>query len=276
MSLTASCRSGIRQRGFVLLVVLWSVALLALIGTRLTGAGRTEAQIARNLLSAAMAEAAADGAIQEAVFRLLAPGDARWPADGLPRLVRVGAAVVEVRVVSESGKINPNRAPAAAIAALLHRLGMEESPAATLAAAIFDWRTPGQLASTGGTKAAQYRATGRAALPTGKPFESLGEIGAVLGMSPQLLDRLRPFLSVHNEAGIDPRYAAPAVRLALADIGVGLDQPGDDGLRAVTVTATAALSDGTRFARSSIVQLRAGDADRPWQVLSWTQAGAVP
>ena len=58
------------QRGIVLLVVLGVMALLALIGTRLTSTGRVETQIARNALAAAMAEAAADGAVHEAIFRL--------------------------------------------------------------------------------------------------------------------------------------------------------------------------------------------------------------
>ena len=49
------------QRGIVLLVVLGVMALLALIGTRLTSTGRVETQIARNALAAAMAEAAEIG-----------------------------------------------------------------------------------------------------------------------------------------------------------------------------------------------------------------------
>ncbi len=40
------------ERGFVLLLVLWTLALLALIGTQVTAAGRSEAQVATNLRAA--------------------------------------------------------------------------------------------------------------------------------------------------------------------------------------------------------------------------------
>lgn len=75
---------GGRDRGFALLIVLWAVVLLALLATRLMAAGRTELQLSANLRGAAEAEAAADGAVQEAMFHLLNPSDA-WRADGADR-----------------------------------------------------------------------------------------------------------------------------------------------------------------------------------------------
>jgi len=38
-----------RQRGFALLIVLWSMALLALLLTQVTATGRSETQLADNL-----------------------------------------------------------------------------------------------------------------------------------------------------------------------------------------------------------------------------------
>src|SRR5215831_8873131 len=72
-----------RQRGFALLIVLWSMALLALIGTRITAAGRAGAQLATNLRASAIAEAAADGAVFEALFHFMDSSDGHWPVDGL-------------------------------------------------------------------------------------------------------------------------------------------------------------------------------------------------
>lgn len=259
-----------RQRGFALLVVLWSVALLALIGTRLTGAARTEAQIARNQVSAATAELAADGAVRQALFQLLASGDARWPPDGMSRRLPIGNAIVDLRITSEGGKLNPNRVPAAVIAALMRRLGVPPDRADFVAGTIFDWRTPGALASAGGDKATQYRTAGRTVVPTGKPFESLDELVNVLGVTPALQALLTPFLSVHNETGIDPRFVAPPVRLALADLGIGLDQP-VEARQAVLVRAEAALPDGASFVRRAIARVNGAGAERPWQILVWDQ-----
>jgi len=257
-----------RQRGFALLVVLWSMALLALLGAQLTGTGRTEAQIARNLLSGASAEAAADGAVDEAIFHLLAPGEAHWPADGVARRWTIGNAAVEVRILSESGKINPNRAPIAVMAALLRRLGAAPRQADAVAAAIFDWRTPGLRASPNGAKAAEYRAAGRDDIPPGKPFESLDELGAVLGMTPALLTALRPYLSIYNEAGLDTRYAPPLIALALRDLGMDFDPP-SDARQTFAITATAALPDGASFRRLAIVRIHGVGDEHPWQILAW-------
>ena len=88
-----------RQRGFALLIVLWSLALLALIGTRLTAAGRTETQIAINLRANATAEALADGAVHEAIFHHIDRSERHWPADGLPRSLSVPGASIDVRIL---------------------------------------------------------------------------------------------------------------------------------------------------------------------------------
>ena len=47
------------QRGFALLIVLWTLPLLALLGTQLLATSRQDTQLARNLLDAAVLEAAA-------------------------------------------------------------------------------------------------------------------------------------------------------------------------------------------------------------------------
>ena len=146
-----------------------------------------------------------------------------------------------------------------------------EDEAGQVAAAIFDWRTPGQRASPGGAKAAEYRAAGRDVVPTGRPFESLDELGAVLGMTPALLAALRPSLSIYNEAGLDVRYAPPAVVLALADIGMEFDPP-TEARQAVTIVATAGLAEGARFRRQAVVRILGIADEHPWQILAWERA----
>lgn len=68
--------------GFALPVVLWTVALLALLTTRGAATGRTEAQLAGSLRDAVTADAMADGATHEAVFCFPAVGVGRLPAAG--------------------------------------------------------------------------------------------------------------------------------------------------------------------------------------------------
>ena len=263
-----------REGGFALLIVLWSLALLALLGTHVTATGRTETQLAANLRGAAAAEAAADGALYQAIFHLLDPSPRRWPADGVPREMALpGGAVAAVRIESERGKVNPNLAAAGHLQALLLRLGAEPRAAASLAAAILDWRTPGQRPRTNGAKEPQYRAAGRDYAPLGRPFESLDELGLVLGMTPELLARLTPFLSVYQGGDPDLGFAHPVVAQALADAassGQGTEVASEaDAAPVVVVTASAALPGGIRFTRQAHVRLGPGARGRAWQILTW-------
>jgi general secretion pathway protein K len=56
------------QRGFALLIVLWTMVLLALLVAQFTTTGRTEVQVATNLRANAATEAAADGAIYQTII----------------------------------------------------------------------------------------------------------------------------------------------------------------------------------------------------------------
>lgn len=252
------------QRGFALLIVLFSLGLLALIGTHITLAGRTEAQIARNLREAAAAEAAADGAIHEAVFRLRDGSPRRWVTDGLPRELAQPGVAITVWPGTPSGLLNPNSAPPALVAALLRQLGARPEAAAAIAAAMFDWRTPGPAAA----KAAPYIAAGSRYAPTGKPFADIDELAAVLGMTPELLSALRPYVSVHNYGPIDPLRAPPALARALAEAGVGQPALADNGPVAL-LRAEAVLPSGTSFVRRATVLLLPGPHGEPFRILAW-------
>src|SRR4051794_36524705 len=149
------------QAGFALLVVLWTLSLLALLGTQLVATGRGEAQLARNLVDAAALEAATDGAVQQAIFGLLERSERRWPADGTEHFIRLGRIVVAVRVDDEGGKVNPNIASDNLLQGLLLRVGAPPAVAASVAAAMIDWRTAGTQPSPLGAKAPQYVAAGR-------------------------------------------------------------------------------------------------------------------
>ncbi len=176
----AALRAG-RDRGFALLIVLWTLGLLSLIATQILASGRSETQLAANIRSNALAEAAADGAVNQSVLRLM---QGAWRPDGTPHVLRIAAAVVEVRMEDEARKINPNFAPPAVMAALLRTIGLDPARATSLAAAIADWRTRSVEPLPGGAKAAQYRAAGLPYGPALRPFENLDELGLVLGMRP--------------------------------------------------------------------------------------------
>ena len=75
-----------RERGFALLIVLWSLVLITLLTIQILASGRSALALAGNIRAAAAARAAADGAISEAVYHVLAYGPDHWAVDGAPRL----------------------------------------------------------------------------------------------------------------------------------------------------------------------------------------------
>ena len=265
---------GEQNRGFALLIVLWSMVLLALMTTRVTSAGRSELQLAANLRSAARVEAVADGLIYEAIFRLMsgttnlqaaAVGDRTTPVPG-------GRGVV--RVTSLAGRINPNTASESLLRALLRHLGLSHPAAATLAAAIMDWRTPGNRPRPGGAKAPQYAAAGYPYGPPGSPFETVEELGRVLGMAPDVLARLKPHLSVVYPGIPLPQMADKLVASTLEEAGDGLDGdeaadgPGADGVYA-RIGVQVTLDDGSAFSRRVDVWAGHGPQQGRYLVLRW-------
>ena len=72
------------DRGIVLLVVLWTLALLALMSAAITGTGRREAGLGIALRSAATARAGAEAALNETLYDLVT---GRRRVDGVTRRV---------------------------------------------------------------------------------------------------------------------------------------------------------------------------------------------
>jgi general secretion pathway protein K len=264
-----------QARGFALLIVLWTVALLALLGSHITAAARRAAALSLLLQDAARAEALADGLVQEALFHLLDPPPRGWKADGVRRVVRLGGGRAEVAVLDHSGRVNPALATPQVLAALLRLEGVAEQRAERLAAALVDWRTIGDTLTPGGAKAAQYRAAG---LPYGPPneyYRNPEELGLVLGMTPDVLERLAPHVSVWNTTPVDLSRADPVVAQAVQGAGGGVGQlpqvsEGQTPPTVVEIVAQVTLP-GARAMRRVVVRLIPGqlEAPQPWQILAW-------
>jgi general secretion pathway protein K len=266
-------RRNATQRGFALLIVLWTLGLLALLITGLLTAGRMQTRIAENIRGSANAEAAADGAVQQAIFLLLRDD---WPADSKPHALRIGTATAEVRAEDQAGKVNPNLSTVDVLASLLRQLGLDSPSARKLALAIIDWRSDSDISLAGGPKLALYRAAGLPYGTANRPFDTLEQLALVPGMTPQLFARLRPYMSVYQEGDAQ----SPATDTLAANAVAGA-QPNDGStggplnaimrVRVLEITATAATRDGALFTRRAIVRLNA-DAQpggAPWHILSW-------
>jgi general secretion pathway protein K len=251
-----------RSGGFALLIVLWTLVLIAFIVARMTASGRTEIRIAGNLVADAAAVAADEGAIYSAIFNQLDPNpDQRWPLNGPARELTIGSSRVMVQLEDEAGRINPSTASPVLLEALLRTTGSDPESAHRLAAAIGEWVGSAQAQRPKNAVLADYSAAGLDYGPPGEPLETLDELGRVLGMTPAVVAAIRPHLTLYGPAEPNPASADPVVAAALATIPQpsqalvpgGIQPPPD--LLLLRITATAFGPSNARVKRQAVVRV---------------------
>jgi len=117
-------------------------------------------------------------------------------------------------------------------------------------------------------KASQYQAAGLNYGPPGAPFESLSELGDVLGMTPALLQALAPHLTLYSDGDPEPALADPVVRAALRNLGASATASEAEA-RVVRITATAQRPNAASVTRRAIIQIGPSPNRRGWRVLMW-------
>jgi general secretion pathway protein K len=248
-----------RQRGFALLIVLWTVGFLALLGTQIVAAGRSDTRLADNLKQEAVLEAAADGAVADVMFSIMAARDPSIRPDGTVRELRVGQTPVLVRVQDEADRINLNTASGVLMRALVIEVGGAPAQADRIAAAVLDWRTAGTNPRPGGAKAGDYQAAGRSYGPPEAPFQSVEELADVLGMTPDLFERMRPHLTVLTDADPEMSTRDPVVARALSDAAGVADVAGEAQQMPPEVLRIDVTAIGMGAARYSLVVVASAD-----------------
>jgi general secretion pathway protein K len=268
---SAECR---RSGGFALIIVLWTLVLIGFIVAHLTASGRTEIRIAGNLVANSASQAAADGAIFEAIFNLSDPQpEQRWPVDGTPRQVAVGSSRVILKVEDEASWINPTTASPALLEALLRVTGSDPGTARRIATAISEWVGSTPVPGQQDALLAEYRAAGLDYGPPSGPFETLGELGRVLGMTPAVLMAIRPHLTLFGPPEPTPATTDPVVAAALAlssptgQPAVQASQTPPDALT-VRITALASGPGNARVTRTAVVRTGA-TLPQGYAVLAW-------
>jgi general secretion pathway protein K len=294
----------IGQRGVAFVVVLWLLALLAILLGSFALLSRSESLQARHYHDATRARYYAEAGIAHAAYALAFPDQAlRWMPDGRPYAVAYREAELDIRITDESGKIDINAADDVLLTAFFQVMGLELLDAAALAAAILDWRDPDDLVSINGAEVGEYEAAGRDYGPANAPFVTIGEIQQVLGMSYALYERIAPMLTVYSGQpqptlayappellqallGMDPALAAQLVALRQQyDPATGMPPPLlPDGTPAVapggtgtySIRARATLPNGAWTELDAVIRLGGGGlSGLAYSVLRW-QEGTTP
>ena len=295
---TRATQAPTKRDGFIVVAVLWMLGALALLasiyGTYVIGTaagfGPHEDRY--------RGEALASAALELTAYQLI-PLAAPHPIHGQFSF-RMARANVAVKFGSEAARIDLNAAPKELLAGLFHVLGVEHDQAQQYANRIVSWRTtptPGQ----DDKEAFAYRTAGLNYVPRGARFPHVGELSLILGLSPALVERALPFVTVHSgRAQINIVEAAPEVIAALpgltperlnavlaarrgaagdgqailALLGPAQTHATTEASRASRVNIDISFENGRRM-KFEVVILVFEEGSEPYSVLSWREIDAL-
>ncbi|WP_434027247.1 general secretion pathway protein GspK [[Pseudomonas] boreopolis] len=278
-------------RGAALVLVLWLIVLLSAMVGAFALTARVEAMQAGVLRGSGQAREIARAGLEYGLSRVQSGDPAtRWQADGRRYRWSWDGAQVDIRIVDEAGKVDLNVADPALLAGLLRALGAERGQDQRLAGAIADWRDVDDLSQPGGgAEDGDYAAAG---LPYGAkdaPFESLGELRLILGMTPELYRRLLPNVTLFSaRSQPDPRFAPAPVLTAMgldaaailarrdAPAGTAPVEATAGGSGTYSIESRARWGEGREAVLHAVV--RTGASPLPgaaYTVLRWEEGAAV-
>jgi general secretion pathway protein K len=209
------------ERGIALVIVLWIIVLLSIMAASFAYSMRTETTLTTFAMERAQARALAEAGVAYAVQKLLLQVDPEdpWPIEGSIREWSFGTGTAYISVVDSSGMIDLNHADRALLGGLLiSQGGIAEEGLDALLDSIEDWRDPDDLKRLNGAEEEEYLAAGRHEGPKNAPFESVEELQQVLGVTPQLYEKLFEFITVAGHKGVNPEAASLEVLSAVPDI----------------------------------------------------------
>lgn len=290
--------SGPTQAGVVLVVVLWVIALLAVLAGGFARGTRTESTLVHHQMASAKARALAEAGVQRGIQEMMRSQATRlWRPDGTVYQMDLGEGRVAISVHDESGKVDLNTAADELLGGLLEAVGVEDANRDALLDAILDWRDPDDLRRAHGAEEADYRGAGLDYGPKNRRFESVEELRSVLGMTRPLYEILQDRVTVYSQQRwVNPEVADPMVLLAIP----GWDETLVEGylaLRAETlpgqpappppaapppfvpargrstysIAATGEV-EGTLATVRAVVRI-SGSPQQPFSVLAWSDAG---
>ncbi len=269
--------SGRTEQGFILIVVIWLLALFALVSAGVVRSVQAHVRATGHHTQARRAELLADSGLNLAVLDLLetrarAGRTRRFPIDGAAVVCAVaGDGQLAIRVQDDGGRVNLNSAGERLLQALFLGLGATREQASRYTDSIIDFRDADDVRRPAGAEKPEYAAAGLPFGPKNAPFDATEELHQVLGLDPAIIGAMRPHVTIHSgTAGLDPRAASPELvallARGLADLpGRAPDTTADARLpaefvvgssqRIFWITATAYHTGGAIYVREALVEL---------------------
>ncbi len=172
-----------RNRGIAQILVLWALALLGTLALGFSWSMRTEAMAARNGIDETRAYFQARTGVDRALKLL-----ATLPPDNVLRMAIAesdGDASYEVRVESESGKVDINLVSEGVLLEILKKGGLPADEAESVRDAILDWKDADDTPRARGAEEPEYAQSPEPARPRNGKILAIGELMYVKGVTPE-------------------------------------------------------------------------------------------
>jgi general secretion pathway protein K len=203
------------ERGFVIVAVLWILVALSALAVIFSVYLSNSARALGATDIGVQTEALASASLELTAYQLLLRADDKErPAQGSFRF-RMDNAEVFVTFTSEAARVDLNKASKEMLSNLFEVLGAEPKAAGDIADRIVGWRTEAKR-NAANSEEALYLASGLSYSPRQGPFAHVNELSLVLGVSPAMVERALPFVTVYSKsADVDVLLAPPEVVAAV-------------------------------------------------------------
>jgi general secretion pathway protein K len=278
------------ERGFVVVVVLWMMAMIAALLLIYVNYVVSTSNLVSTASQRVQNDALMRAAVELTAYQLGQSKDSDRPTHGTVE-TRLGSTQFQVAFRSEGARIDLNLASKELLTGLMQGLGASAEEARTYADRILAWRAPVKSGSDD-PENAYYLGSGLSYTPRHAPFPAVDELWLVQGLPPSLIERMIPFVTVFsNLASVNVADAAPEVLAALPGMNPekmqailnrredpAIDpkalnaQFGGDAKPPKAFRLNAGIRfEQNRFAKAEIVILLLQDVDDPYRVLSWRE-----
>lgn len=204
------------QSGAVIVLVLSILAVIIVLAGNFSLAVRRDSEVVNAIVDGVQLRYSADSGIQYALYAIRDEDKERvWETDGRPYQVTIDGIPVTVRVLSEAGKFDINKASEEMFTELFTNTGLEEEAAKRLAKDVLYWRSGQQSVDIVDVyNDDDYEADGRQ-IPAHRSFLSIEEIGQVMGMTSAVFSRIKPLITIYGNQKIDLLSASTNLMVAM-------------------------------------------------------------
>jgi len=286
----------IKERGVVLVIVLWVLVLLGIIVGSYLGTIRTDMAIVDNWVTTTKSRWAAHAGVELTLLKTMERGAKRWTSGDTIHTASFNGTLLKIRIHDEAGKVDINYASKELLQALFRSVGVSDNDTRYLIASIMRRRSqtrpprgitmdnliPGLGGSNNGSNANLY--------------QNIEELARLPGMRPEIMRRIQPMITIYSGVnGVNPEVASKQVLQLLPGIepeqvdqfiATRQDRNARDNNSLVgikhgylhktrglllNIHVEAEMPDGSKAASSVIVRLdeRRGRGKKPYTILEW-------